>query len=70
MPDVFQVLGGLGLFLIGMAVMRDGLKALVDQAATKWMSLFTRTPVLAALTGFVVTVLRSQSRLCMWEACR
>lgn len=61
MPDLLRILGGLGLFLIGMTVMRDGLKSLVDRTATKWMSRFTRTPILAALTGFVVTVLLQSS---------
>ena len=61
MPDVLKLLGGLGLFLMGMTVMRDGLKSLADRTATQWMTRFTRTPPLAALTGFVITVLVQSS---------
>lgn len=59
---ILSTLGGLGLFLLGMAVMTEGLKALAGDALHGWLTRFTRSPSSGALTGTVATaVLQSSS---------
>ncbi len=60
--DLMQVIGGLGLFLLGMAVMTDGLKALADDRLRSLLSRSTRSPIGGAITGAISTaVLQSSS---------
>ncbi len=58
---VVQAAGGLGLFLIGMIVMTDGLKALAGDAVRSVLMRFTRSPVSGALTGAATTALLQSS---------
>jgi len=53
--EILTTLGGLGLFLLGMAVMTEGLKALAGEALHGWLTRFTRSPASGALTGTVAT---------------
>ncbi len=49
------VLGGLGLFLIGMALMTDGLKLAAGRALERVLARWTSTPARALLTGLIST---------------
>ncbi|WP_111642691.1 Na/Pi cotransporter family protein [Marinimicrobium alkaliphilum] len=56
------VAGGLGLFLLGMALMTEGLKTLAGDAIRGALMRFTRSPFTGMLTGVVGTaVLQSSS---------
>lgn len=57
-----EVLGGLGLFLLGMTLMTEGLKAMAGDAIREVLMRFTRSPVSGVMTGLVGTaVLQSSS---------
>jgi len=59
---VLQTLGGLGLFLLGMVVLTDGLKALAGGAIRTALKRFTHSPYSGAVTGMAATtVLQSSS---------
>ena len=54
--------GGLGLFLVGMIVMTDGLRGLAGDSMRLALMRFTRSPVSGAVTGAIATaVLQSSS---------
>jgi phosphate:Na+ symporter len=56
------VLGGLGLFLLGMLVLTDGLRAIAGDSVQRLLLRFTRTPWSGAATGAALTaVLQSSS---------
>jgi phosphate:Na+ symporter len=60
--QLLTTLGGLGLFLLGMVVMTEGLKAMAGEALHSWLTRFTRSPSSGAMTGTVATaVLQSSS---------
>jgi phosphate:Na+ symporter len=60
--QLLTTLGGLGLFLLGMMVMTEGLKAMAGESLHSWLTRFTRSPSTGALTGTVATaVLQSSS---------
>ncbi len=60
--QVFQAIGGLGLFLLGMIVLTEGLRALAGDAVHRILFRFTKSPTSGALTGAGVTaVLQSSS---------
>jgi len=60
--EILTTLGGLGLFLLGMVVMTEGLKAMAGEALHSWLTRFTSSPSSGALTGTVATaVLQSSS---------
>jgi phosphate:Na+ symporter len=56
-----QALGGLGLFLLAMLVMTEGLRGLAGEALHGWLTRATRSPSTGALTGTVVTALLQSS---------
>ncbi len=58
---VFQVLGGLGMFLLGMVVMTSGLQELAGNVVRASLMRFTRTPLKAAITGAVSTAILQSS---------
>ena len=59
---IIQVAGGIGLFLLGMIVMTDGLGSLAGSTIRTALMRFTRSPSTGALTGTVCTaVLQSSS---------
>ncbi len=58
---IIQALGGLGLFLLGMIVMTDGLRGLAADRIRSALMRFTRTPVSGALTGTCCTALLQSS---------
>lgn len=55
------VLGGIGLFLLGMILMTDGLKALAGNALRDWLQRFTGRRSSAVLAGAGVTALVQSS---------
>ncbi len=61
MLPLIEALGGLGLFLLGMIVMTDGLRALAGDAIRSALMRFTRSPVSGALTGAATTAILQSS---------
>jgi len=61
--DALKAIGGLGLFLLGMIVLRQGLQALVGPAAQRTLRRFTRSPLSGAGTGAAATVLVQSSSI-------
>ena len=58
---MLEVLGGVGLFLLGMAVMTEGLHRLAGESLRHTLSRFTKTPLTGTLTGMIVTALIQSS---------
>jgi phosphate:Na+ symporter len=58
---VISILGGLGLFLLGMAVMTDGLRALAGSALRTVLSRAASTPAKGAFWGTAVTLIVQSS---------
>lgn len=61
MPTAIAILGGVGLFLLGMAVMTDGLKALAGSALRTVLGKAAATPLSGAFWGAIVTLLVQSS---------
>lgn len=59
--SILSAIGGVGLFLLGMILLTDGLKNLAGRSLRRLLTRFTRTPVSGALTGAVVTALLQSS---------
>lgn len=58
---ILQALGGLGLFLLGMIIMTEGLRALAGDAIRAALMRFTSSPVSGAMTGAVSTAILQSS---------
>jgi phosphate:Na+ symporter len=56
-----QTLGGLGMFLLAMLVMTEGLRGLAGDSLHAWLTRFTRSPATGAVTGTAVTGLLQSS---------
>lgn len=62
MQTITGVLGGLGLFLLGMVLMTDALRTLAGEAIRSSLIRFTRNPLSGVVTGTLATaVLQSSS---------
>ena len=61
MSTAIAVLGGIGLFLLGMTVMTDGLKALAGSALRTVLGKAAATPLSGAFWGAIVTLLVQSS---------
>jgi len=61
MSTAISVLGGIGLFLLGMTVMTEGLKALAGSALRTVLSKAAATPLLGSFWGALVTLLVQSS---------
>lgn len=61
MSTVIAILGGVGLFLLGMTVMTDGLKALAGSALRTALGKAASTPLSGAFWGAIVTLLVQSS---------
>ncbi len=61
MSTAIAILGGVGLFLLGMTVMTDGLKALAGSALRTALGKAAATPMTGAFWGAVVTLLVQSS---------
>tara|TARA_R110002073_G_scaffold35437_4_gene103667 strand:- start:25789 stop:27414 length:1626 start_codon:yes stop_codon:yes gene_type:complete len=58
---ISSLIGGIGLFLLGMILMTDGLKALAGNALRNWLERFTGSTPKAVLTGMSITALVQSS---------
>lgn len=58
---ILQALGGIGLFLLGMIWLTEGLRGLSGQALRSLLARFTKTPFSGALTGAAATALLQSS---------
>ena len=61
METTVSIIGGVGLFLLGMAVMTDGLKALAGTALKTVLEKAAATPLLGTFWGAVITLLVQSS---------
>jgi len=62
MRSILEGIGGLGLLLLGMIVMTEGLRELAGDTIRSWLARFTRSPWSGAATGALGTaVLQSSS---------
>ena len=61
METLVSIVGGVGLFLLGMAVMTDGLKALAGTALKTVMENAAATPLLGTFWGAVITLIVQSS---------
>jgi phosphate:Na+ symporter len=61
MSTAISILGGVGLFLLGMTVMTDGLKALAGSALRTVLGKAAATPMLGAFWGAVATLIVQSS---------
>ncbi|QDU73992.1 Na+/Pi-cotransporter [Bremerella volcania] len=59
--EILQALGGLGLFLLGMSIMTEGLKSLADDRLRKILARSTSSPVSGVFTGAMTTALIQSS---------
>jgi len=59
--EILLVLGGLGLFLLGMVVLTEGLRQLAGDALRRLLSRFTRTPLRGVLAGALTTAIVQSS---------
>jgi phosphate:Na+ symporter len=58
---LFKLAGGVGLFLLGMVLLTDGLKAFAGEALRRALVRFTGTPLKAFVSGALVTALVQSS---------
>ncbi|GAB5467581.1 MAG: hypothetical protein Kilf2KO_06110 [Rhodospirillales bacterium] len=59
--DLLFALGGLGLFLLGMVIMTEGLKGLAGGSLRRLLARFTRSPASGALAGATTTAMIQSS---------
>lgn len=59
------VAGAIGLFLLGMSLMSEGLKTLAGPSVRKALVHFTRSPVSGVFTGVIATILTQSSSATM-----
>ncbi len=61
MTAILESLGGLGVFLLGVVIMTNGLKGVAGDALRTALSRFTRSPLSGACTGAVSTAILQSS---------
>ncbi|MCR9112221.1 MAG: Na/Pi symporter [Rhodobacteraceae bacterium] len=59
--DIFLILGGIGLFLFGMKIMTEGLRAAAGARLRQLLASFTTTPLTGVASGAAVTALVQSS---------
>ncbi|NOR56888.1 MAG: Na/Pi cotransporter family protein [Sulfurimonas sp.] len=59
--SIFQAIGGLGLFLLGIIILTDGLRYLAGDAMRSALIRFTNSPLSGALTGSISTAILQSS---------
>jgi phosphate:Na+ symporter len=62
---LFQVLGGLALFLFGVGMLSDGMEKLAGEQIQQWLDRMTNRPLKAASFGMAATALTQSSSLLM-----
>jgi len=65
MSSVFQVLGGLALFLFGVRFMSDGMEKIAGHRLQEWLDRMTNRPIKAATFGMFATGLIRSSSMVM-----
>ncbi|MDP8234100.1 MAG: Na/Pi cotransporter family protein [Candidatus Saelkia tenebricola] len=58
---IFLLIGGLGFFFFGMQIMSEGLKKIAGERLKSILKVVTKLPIIAVLTGAVVTCLIQSS---------
>ncbi|MFB6347896.1 Na/Pi cotransporter family protein [Moraxella marmotae] len=58
---IIQMVGGIGLFLLGMSLMTDSLKAMAGESLHQWLGRFTGSPTKAMLSGIAFTLIVQSS---------
>ena len=58
---IIQLMGGIGLFLLGMSLMTDSLKAMAGESLRQWLAKFTGSPFNAMLSGIGFTLVVQSS---------
>lgn len=58
---MIQVIGGIGVFLLGMSMLTNGLKEIAGETLKKWLHTFTRGTFTSILTGLFMTILVQSS---------
>lgn len=58
---VLPLTGGIGLFLLGMALMTDSLKAMAGESLRLWLGRFTGSPTKAMFSGIAFTLIVQSS---------
>ena len=58
---MLEAIGGIGLFLLGMIIMTDGLRALTGHSLRNALMRFTRSPLSGAITGATTTAILQSS---------
>ncbi len=61
MQDLITAIGGIGVFLLGMVVMTEGLKSLGGARISAWLADATRSPASGAVTGAIGTAILQSS---------
>ncbi len=61
MQDLITAIGGIGVFLLGMVVMTEGLKSLAGARISAWLADATRSPASGAVTGAIGTAILQSS---------
>lgn len=56
-----SLIGGIGLFLLGMTLMTDSLKAMAGESLRLWLSRFTGSPTKAMFSGIGFTMIVQSS---------
>lgn len=56
-----QLIGGIGMFLLGMGLMTDSLKAMAGESLRQWLGRFTGSPFTAMLSGTGFTLIVQSS---------
>ncbi len=59
--DLLLAVGGIGLFLVGMIMLTEGLKGLAGRALRRVLARFTATPLSGAVTGALTTAVVQSS---------
>jgi len=59
--SILTILGGVGLFLLGMVVMTDGLRAMAGTTLRRMLRTSTHSPIEGVLTGTLVTAILQSS---------
>ncbi|WP_431029997.1 Na/Pi cotransporter family protein [Lysinibacillus sp. LZ02] len=58
---MLTIFGGIGLFLLGMTMLTNGLKEVAGEALKRWLNTFTKGTFTAIITGALMTVLVQSS---------
>lgn len=59
--DILLSIGGIGLFLLGMVILTEGLRNIVGNSLRRMMSRYTRTPARGAAIGALLTAMIQSS---------